>query len=123
MTCEISWLNTEASSDSLLGDEYQPRIDADEAARQRKRVDVVIIDGKELKIEGRFGTVFDQPAADLVQIIVDFGIVQIFLAGTDLHHGLLTYLASLLRGNCGLRDISQIGKPVAQGDGGKKQQQ
>ena len=75
--------------------EQQPCVYADIAARHGKGVDGVIVDREELEIQRRFRAVLDQPGAQLIEVIVDLGIVQVLLAGANLQHALPPDLAFL----------------------------
>ena len=103
--------------------QQQPAVYANEAARHGKGIDVVIIEHKKFETQSRLRTVFNQPVAEPIEIIIDFGIVQILFPGANLHHALLADLAFLQRGEHGLRSIAQVGQAIAHGAGRKAQQQ
>ncbi len=93
-----------------LGNQDQAGVYPDKTARQRKGVDGIVIDGKKFETQARVTTVGSKLVADLIQIIVDFRIVQISSVGADFEHALFTDLAFLAWRNGGLRNITQIGQ-------------
>ncbi len=69
-----------------LREEDETGVDADVAAGQRERVDGRIADREELEVLAAVGHRGDEAMAELVQVVVDFGVVEIGARGADLPH-------------------------------------
>src|SRR6185437_1836619 len=84
------------------------RIEAHEAARQRKRIDRRVLHGKELKL--LIGTSFagaqDQLVAKIGKITGNFRIIKVTGVGTNFGHNLQTELPFLTWRNGSLGDIA-----------------
>ena len=61
----------------VLREQDEAGVDADVAARQRERVDRVVGHREELEVLARVARCGDEPAAELVQVVVDLGIVEV----------------------------------------------
>ena len=100
-----------------LREQDQAGVDADEAAGQRERIDLRIGHREELEVLLDVGRSRDQPVPELVQVVVDLGIVDIAAARAELAHDRLAELPLLRRREIGLRDVAQVGQVLRIGRG------
>lgn len=91
-----------------LRGQYQAAIHPDKAAGHRKGVDGVIIEDKKFERLAWLTAVKNQRAAELIQVVCNFGIIQIAFIRTYLIHALFADLPFMLRGQCFLRNVAQI---------------
>ena len=110
VTCEISCASTLASSDSFCASRIEPRVDADVAARQRECVDLRVGHREELEVLLRVARRGDQAVAELVQVVVDFRVVQVAALRADLPDDGLADLALLRRRQPDLRRVAEVGQ-------------
>ena len=87
----------------------RPGVDADESAGQREGVDLGIRDREENKILPDIAGRSDQPVAELVQVIVDFRIIEVPAGAANLAHDGLAQLALLRGRHHGLRRVAHSG--------------
>ena len=118
VTCVISCASTDASSDSVCVSRIEPDVDADVAAGQRERVDRRIGDREELEVLAAVGHGGDEPMAELVQVVVDLGVVEIGARAADLPHDALAELAFLRRREHRLRFVAEVGQLLRLRDAG-----
>ena len=86
-----------------LREQDEPGVDADEPAGQRERVDLRVGHAEELEVLLDVRRRGDEPVPELVQVIVDLGIVDVPAACAKLAHDRLAELAFLRRRKIGLR--------------------
>ena len=93
-----------------LREQDEAGVDADIAARQRERVDGRIGHGEELEVLPALGNGGDEAVPELVQVVVDFGILEIGAGGADLPDDRFADPAFLPRGERRLRFLAEIGQ-------------
>ncbi len=98
-----------------LREKDEAGVHSDVPARQRKGVDGGIGHGKELEILPPLGDRGNEPVAELVQIVVDFGILEVGARRPDLPDDRFTDLAFLRRGERRLGFLAEIGQRLGQG--------
>ena len=86
-----------------LREQDESRVDADEAAGQRERVDLRVGNAEELEVLLDVRRRGDQPVPELVQVVVDLGVVDVAAARAKLPDDRLAELAFLRGRKIGLR--------------------
>ena len=97
----------------VLREQDEAGVDADVAARQRERIDRGVGHREELEVLARVARGGDEPAAELVQVVDDLGIVQEGALRASLAHDRLAELALLRGREIHLRRIAEIGNEPA----------
>ena len=110
VTCVISCASTAASSDSVCVSRMRPGVDADIAARQRERVDRGVGHREELELLPALRNGGDEPMAELVQVVVDFRVLEVSARGADLPDDHLADLVFLRERERRLRLFAQVGQ-------------
>ncbi len=101
-----------------LGEQDEPGVDADEAAGQRERVDLRIRHAEELEVLLDVRRRRDEPVSELVQVVVDLGIIDVAAARAHLAHDRFAELALLGGREIGLRRVAEIGQALRTRGGG-----
>ena len=99
----------------VLREHDEPGVDADVTAGQRERVDLRVGHREELEVLLGIGGRVDEAVAELVQVVVDFRIVEIAARRADLAHDGLADLALLRRRERDLRRIAEVGQGLRLG--------
>ena len=102
-----------------LREQDEAGVHAHVAARQRERVDGRVGHGEELELLPALGDRGHEPMAELVQVIVDFGIFEVGARGADLAHDHFADLVLLAERHVRLRLFAKVGqrRPARGGDG------
>ncbi len=92
----------------VLREKDEAGVDADVAARQRESVDGGIRDGEELELLAVLGDRGDEAMPELVQVVVDLGILEVGAGGPDLAHDHFADLVLLPERDVGLRFLAEV---------------